>query len=194
MAHNLSIPIPLPIKTERLILRPFRRTDLDVFQAYRSDPLVAQYQGWNAPYAREQAEDFINEMVNLPRHISARWYQIALVRKADGVLIGDLACHLDQHDPLQAIIGYTLAREYWGNGYAAEAVRALLDFMFEKCNLHRVTAMCDVLNTASARLMERVGMRREGHFIENFYFKGAYSSEYLYAILAREWTAMKQNR
>ncbi len=65
----------------------------------------------------------------------------------------------------------------------------LLDYLFCELALHRVTATCDALNDASAKLLERVGMRREGHFIENIWFKGAWGSEYNYALLQREWMA-----
>jgi RimJ/RimL family protein N-acetyltransferase len=68
-----------------------------------------------------------------------------------------------------------------------EAARRLLDYLFETFGLHRVSAICDVENTASARVLERLGMRREGHFVESVWFKGRWGSEYGYALLRREW-------
>lgn len=70
-----------------------------------------------------------------------------------------------------------------------EAVAALLDFLFQELQLHRVVAQTDVRNVPSVRLLERLGFRREGHFIEGFYLRGEWASEYLYALLAREWRA-----
>lgn len=175
------------IHTPRLILRLFRMSDLDTFQAYRSDPLVAKYQGWDVPYPRAKAETYINELLNRHQLISSEWMQIAVERLEDNQMIGDCAFHLLPGDSRQAEIGYTLAQSYWGNGFGVEAVTALLGFLFEEAGLHRVIAGCDVLNTGSIRLLERVGMRREAHFIENIFLKGVYGSEYQYAILAWEW-------
>jgi len=70
-------------------------------------------------------------------------------------------------------------------------VRALLDFLFSEYGLHRITAVCDALNVPSARLLERIGMRREGQFLENVWFKGAWGDEYSYAILEREWRQIR---
>ena len=176
-----------PIHTSRLVLRRFQISDVEPFQAYRSDPLVARYQGWEAPYSRVKAEAFVTEMMNCPMIVSTAWMQIAIERENDHAMIGDCAFHLLPDDLRQAEIGFTLAQPWWGHGYATEAVRALLQFLFTEADLHRVIAVCDVLNKASMRVLERVGMRREGHFVENIFFKGAYGSEYQYAILAREW-------
>jgi len=181
-----------PIETERLWLRPFCQDDLESFVAYRNDPLVAEYQGWDLPYIRQQAVAFLDEMASAVPSVPGHWYQIALEAKEMGVLIGDCAFCCLSDDPRQAEIGFSLARSYQGKGYGVEAVNALLGYLFDTQGLHRVRAICDVENSASARLLERVGMRREGHFIENLYVKGRWSSEYWYAILRREWIAQKR--
>ncbi|MEI2692944.1 MAG: GNAT family protein [Anaerolineae bacterium] len=100
--------------------------------------------------------------------------------------IGDCAFQVLADDDQQAEIGFTFSRLYQKQGYATEAVRRLLDYLFVDLRLHRVTATCDVGNVASFRLLERVGMRREAHQIENIWFKGAWGSEYVYAMLHRE--------
>jgi len=178
----------LMLETPRLILRPFQDSDLETFAAYRSDPEVARYQGWEAPYSVEKAAEFIAEMRQKQPAIQGEWYQLAIELKHGIRLMGDCAFHLLAHDPRQAEIGFTLARQHQGHGYATEAVTCLLDHLFRDLDLHRVIASCDVDNHASACLMERVGMRREGHFLENIWFKGAWGSEYLYALLQKEWT------
>lgn len=175
------------LETERLILRSFRPEDLDAFLAYRNDPLVALHQSWEIPYSREQGLAFLAEMASIQPGDPGQWYQIAIELKRTGALIGDCVfCRLNE-DVRQAEIGYSLAREHQGRGYASEAICRLLDYLFGELALHRVRAICDVENTASARLLERVGMRREGHFVESFWIKGRWSSEYWYAILRREW-------
>lgn len=183
----------LPLETDRLTLRQFQAADLETFFAYRNDPDVARYQGWEYPYPRVKAMEFIQEMSTAnPEHHN--WLQVALELKSTGQLIGDVAFFIKREDDRQAMIGYSLARSYWGNGYIFEAVSCLLTFLFEEFGLHRVTAECDVDNISSWRLLEKLGFRREAHLIENIFYKGAYGSEYHYAILAREWMERQLSR
>ena len=96
---------------------------------------------------------------------------------------------MDQTEPRQAEVGFTLAPAHQGKGYGTEALRALLGYAFGTLELHRVVAVTDALNEPAAALLERVGMRREAHFLENVFFKGAWGSELLFAMLDREWAA-----
>ena len=82
---------------------------------------------------------------------------------------------------------FTFAREHQGRGMAFEAASRVLDYVFDDLGLHRVTAITDCENAQSVALLGRLGMRREGHFIQNIWFKGKWGSEYLYAILRDEW-------
>ena len=175
------------LQTDRLFLRPFLESDLEAFAAYRSDPEVARYQGWDAPYSLEKAAAFIAEMKEKQPGLPGEWFQIAIERKQEVGLIGDCVFRIQAHDARQAEIGFTLSCAHQGQGYATEAVTCLLDYLFRTLNLHRVTVICDAENQASARLLERLGMRREGRFVENIWFKGAWGSEYLYAVLGKEW-------
>lgn len=185
--------MPLRLETERLRLRPFRDADLDAFLAYRNDPLVALHQSWDVPYSREQGSAFLALMQTARPGEPGTWYQIAIELKATGALIGDCVfCPLAE-DPRQAEIGYSLMRRYQGQGYATEAVHRLLDYLFGELQLHRVRAICDVENVASTRLLERVGMRREAHFVESYWIKGRWTSEYWYGLLHHEWEFV-QNR
>ena len=178
--------MPLPLETTRLLLRLFEDSDVDRFADYRSDPDVARYQSWETPFSVAQAAAFVNGMKDVRPGTPGEWLQLAIQLKATGQLIGDCAFCVLADDPRQAEVGFTLARQQQGNGYATEAVRRLLDYLFCELNLHRVVAICDADNLASARLLERVGMRREGHFVENVWFKGHWGSEYSYAVLRRE--------
>lgn len=175
------------LTTQRLCLRPFQEIDLEAFAAYRSDPDVARYQSWETPFSLEQAAAFLEEMKFTQPATPGRWVQWAVERKSQPGIIGDCAFQVLKEDPAQAQIGVTFSQAHQHQGYASEAVSGLVSYLFGELHLHRVSAICDVENHTSARLLERVGMRREGHFIENVWFKGAWGSEYSYAMLAREW-------
>jgi RimJ/RimL family protein N-acetyltransferase len=174
------------LETPRLRLRLFTEADLPAFVAYRNDEAVARYQGWATPYTLAQAQAFLAEMAQNPPGTPGVWCQLAIERRTDASLLGDCAFHLSK-DARQAEIGCTLARPYWSAGYAGEAVRRLLAYLFGDLRLHRVYANCDVENLAAARTLEQLGLRREAHFVENLWFKGRWSSEYWYALLASEW-------
>lgn len=176
------------IETARLRLRRFTAADLPAFVAYRSDPEVARYQSWDGCTPAE-ARAFLDEQSRLRPGTPGTWFQFAAELKPTGATIGDCALHVHAADPLLGEIGYTLAREYQGHGYASEAVRGVLGYAFETLGLRRVVAVTDCENTASAALLERVGMRREAYFREHVWFKGRWASEYVYALLRHEWPA-----
>jgi RimJ/RimL family protein N-acetyltransferase len=177
-----------PIETDRLLLRPFKAGDAQAFADYRSDPEVARYQGWDAPYSYMKAVQFVAEMQRIKPGIPGEWYQAAIEFKSQAIVIGDIGLKV-LSDGLQGEIGFTLAVKHQGKGYAFEATERIMQYMFEQFALHRIQANCDPRNTASIRLMERLGMRREGHMIENVWYKGEWADEYWYAILRREWEA-----
>lgn len=172
------------IESTRLTLRRFADADLEPFLAYLNDPLVARYQSWES-YTEEQARDVIEQQKNRSPGLAGQWFTFALELKETGTLIGHVA--LRMLDDRQAEIGFTVARAFHGKGLACEAATRVLDYAFTELNLHRVTAVADCENEKSAALLERLGMRREGHLIQNIWFKGRWGSEYLYAILRDEW-------
>jgi RimJ/RimL family protein N-acetyltransferase len=174
------------LETVRLTLRHFTDADLVPFMAYRNDPDVARYQSWEG-ISEAEARAFIEEQKLVQPGVPGQWFQIAIALKETGTLVGDCALKIDEHDERQAEIGYTLARAYQGKGIASEAVSCVLDYAFGTLELHRVIAITDCENVASIALLERLGLRREGHFIQNVWFKGKWADEYLYAILQHEW-------
>jgi aminoglycoside 6'-N-acetyltransferase len=179
-------------ETQRLLLRPFEEKDIEQFSRYRSDPEVAKYQGWQAPYSLEQAARFVRDMKSTTPGVPGQWYQLALELKASGEIIGDSAFKRLAEDARQAEIGFTLARPFQGQGFASEAVTRLLDYLFGELKLHRVRANIDPLNSASQRLLERIGLRLEGRMVESLWYKGYWADEAWYAILRREWESNRR--
>lgn len=173
------------LTSERLTLRRFTMDDLDTFLAYRNDPLVAQYQGWESTTA-DEGRAYIQSLQNIEPG-DPGWFNFAIEETATQILLGDVGLSILEQSPQQGRIGYTLAREHQGKGFATEAVRRVLDYAFGELELHRITADCDVANVASVALLERLNFRREGHFIESYFDHGQWTSEYLYAMLRREW-------
>jgi RimJ/RimL family protein N-acetyltransferase len=175
------------LHSSRLILRNFIDSDLESFLAYRNDSEVAKYQSWSLPYPREKAESFIQEMKDVHAPKQGEWLQLALESKKTGDMIGDVAFCIKEEDARQAVIGFTIAPAYWKMGYATEALTSLLDYLFEDIDLHRVTADCDTENIGSWKTLEKLGFRREAHFVESLLVGKVYTSEYYYGLLQREW-------
>jgi aminoglycoside 6'-N-acetyltransferase len=172
------------LSTERLVLRRFRDDDAAALAAYRSVPEVARYQSWDAPYSLEQAIEAVRSYgAGDPEQPG--WFQYAI--DLDGVLIGDIGLNLNEN-LRQAELGFTLAPAHQGQGYASEAVGALLDHLFTERNLHRVSAECDARNVASARLLERLGFQREGLRRAASWWKGEWTDDLLFGRLHPDWS------
>ncbi|MBT2404586.1 MULTISPECIES: GNAT family N-acetyltransferase [unclassified Streptomyces] len=174
------------IESPRLLLRRFRPDDAPALGAYRSDPDIARYQVWPSPLTPAEAAETVR------RHAEAQpenpgWFQYAIELKADSTLIGDLGVNLHENR-LQADIGFTLAAAHHGHGYATEAVQAVVGHLVAR-GLHRFGAYCDARNTASIRVLERTGFRREGHGIEAVLVRGEWTDSYTFGLLARHWKA-----
>jgi len=158
--------------------------------AYRNDPEVARYQSWEG-ITEAEARALIQEVKEIQPWTPGEWLQIAIELKETGLLVGDCAFKIEEDDDRRAEIGYTLSRAYQGRGIASEAVSCVLEYAFVSLGLHRVTAITDCENAPSVALLERLGLRREGHFRQNVWFKGKWGDEYLYAILQEEWQNMR---
>lgn len=175
------------LSTPRLRLRRFRAGDAEALAGYRSDPAVARYQSWDVPYPVEEARRFASAMATEPADVPGEWVQVAVTLAEDDTLVGDCAFAPHAHEPRTVEIGYTIAPEHQGRGYAREAVSSLLGHLFEQLGKHRVTASCDPRNVASVSVLEAVGMRREGHLVDSTWAKGEWADDVLFAILGREW-------
>lgn len=183
----------LLLHTERLLIRNLRLSDLTDFHAYRSNPEVTKYQGFDV-FSPQQAADFINEQTNKAFGNPGEWVQYGIENKSTGRLVGDCAVKLDGNDTRLAEIGITIAPAEQQKGYAKETLLAILDFLFSLPGFHRVTETVDAENIASIQLLKSTGFRQEGHFIENIFFKGQWGSEYQFAMLKSEWLQLKQQQ
>ncbi|HEY1639179.1 MAG TPA: GNAT family protein [Streptosporangiaceae bacterium] len=176
------------LETPRLRLRRFQPADTAAFAAYRSDPQVARYQSWAAPVPVAEAATLVGELASGDPD-QPGWFQYAVEVKAGGGLAGDLGVNLHENRR-QAELGFTLAPQWQGHGYAAEAARAVLRDAFERRGLHRVSAECDARNHRSARLLERLGFQQEGHRPEFTWIKGEWTDDLLFGLLASRWAQM----
>jgi RimJ/RimL family protein N-acetyltransferase len=177
------------IETERLRLRPFRESDLDDLHAMRSLPEVVRYL-YGEVRSREQCEEMLAERLT-QTSVAAEGdgLSLAVERREDGRVIGDLSLWLRSAEHRQGEIGFVFHPDAQGQGYAREAATALLAVAFGELGLHRVFGRTDGRNDASAALMRRLGMRQEAHFRENEMFKGAWGDELVFAVLESEWGA-----
>ncbi|MCQ1833755.1 GNAT family N-acetyltransferase [Neorhizobium galegae] len=176
----------IPITTERLLIRKFTADDFSSYAAYRSRSDVYRYLYAAPPKGVELERKFL-KVVEPTFEQNGDAYRLAVVRQSDKVLLGDVVLKLADKAALQAEVGYVFNPEYAGQGYASEAVEAVIDLGFRHFEFHRIFARLDTANTASVRVMERLGLRREAHLIENDRFNGVWVSEYIYAVLALEW-------
>lgn len=181
-----------PLRTPRLIIRPFTLHDLQALHAFHSLPEVARYLYWHARDIDQVRQALEDKIIRSALYDEGQALCLAAELADTGTLIGDLTLlwHSRQHG--HGEIGYVFHPAHHGRGLATEAAGELLRLAFDELGLHRVTGRCDARNTPSARVMERLGMRREAHFVENELVKGEWTDEYVYAILRREWLHHRQ--
>ncbi|MFJ4890244.1 GNAT family N-acetyltransferase [Streptomyces sp. NPDC088788] len=179
--------LSLPAATERLALRPFTTDDLDDLHAYQSLPDVARHL-FRPPLTRDQCARSLTR-----RAAGTAWAEdgddlvVAVCETGGTTVVGEIVLRLASARARQAEIGWVFHPAYAGRGYATEAARATASLAFAELNVHRLFARLDVLNTGSVRVCERLGMRREAHFVENDLDGERWADEYVYATLAREW-------
>jgi len=175
------------IETERLILRPVEGRDWRAIHRYASLPEVVRYLP-HEPFTEDDACAFALRWSEQARK-SDEWPEMLIaLHKAGGRLIGHLPFEQFSHKYRTREIGWVFDPDHQGQGYATEAARAVLGLAFEKLGLHRIVATCDPRNRASYRVMEKLGMRREGHHLKDVQIRGEWTDEYFYAILEEEWT------
>jgi ribosomal-protein-alanine N-acetyltransferase len=174
------------LTTERLLLRDFEEHDWRPTLEYQLDPEFLLYNSWSQR-TEVDVRSLIRMFMDWGRESPRKKYQLAFVLKETNQVIGNGGLRMNYPFSQTADLGYELDRRYWGRGYATEAARALLGFGFEELRLHRIWAYCVVENTASAHVLEKIGMRYEGYQQESEWMKGRWWSTWLYAMLDYEW-------
>jgi RimJ/RimL family protein N-acetyltransferase len=178
-----------PIETARLTLRPFQADDLDGLFAMQSRPDVARYLYWE-PRDREQVRQALDRKIHESTlDDEGHGLTLAVVWRATGALVGDVLLQWVSRQHRQGEIGYVFNPDCGGRGFATEAAEVILRLGFADLGLHRIIGRLDARNEASARVLSRLGMRREAHFVQNEFVKGEWTDEAVYAILDHEWKA-----
>lgn len=180
----------LPVLSDRLMLRAFVPADRPAYDAYHGRPEV--YRFLYAPVPAGQAlEKQFAAALSTRFAADGDTLRLAVVRREDAALIGEVLLTLANTAALQAEIGYIFNPDHAGAGYATEAVRRMLEIGFTRFGFHRIFARLDPLNAGSVGVVERLQFRREAHFLQNDRFAGVWGDEVIYALLRTEWEARR---
>jgi len=153
-----SLSVPIKLETERLLLRPAQEVDAaPIFERYAQDPEVTRFLIWKPHRSVTQTHEFIQRCQRVWSEGTA--YPWVIIRKADHLLLGMIELRPDGH---KAEVDYVLARDAWGHGYMTEALRTVVARALAEPQIWQVWAYCQVQNSASARVLEKAGLRREG--------------------------------
>lgn len=173
------------IETERLLIRPIWANDNELVFSYRSDTEMNKYQGF-VPKELKEVDEFIAKnplKFNQPES----WYQVVIIEKKSNKIIGDIGIHFVGDDDFQCEIGCTLNKKYQGKGFATNAMKITIDYLFHNLNKHRISGSVDPNNSNSIRLLERLNFRKEAHFKESLFVNGEWKDDVIYGILKSEW-------
>lgn len=185
-AALLALPRPVRWETERLVLRDAELDDADDIDQYASDPEVVRHMIWG-PNDRERTQQVLHIRLREQADPARRAFELMIVEKASGRVVGGAGLRVADGSALEADLGYVLARAKWGQGIVPEACAKLLEVAFGWLGLHRVWASTDAENRASQRVLEKLGMRREAHFVQNSWVKGRYRDTLVYALTEAEY-------
>jgi len=180
---------PPVLETARLVLRPFRASDLEDVFRYATDPEVSRFVLWDRHATRDDSQRFLEWVIGqYGRGELPSW---AVVQRSTGRLVGSIGYGASEPAHARAEVGYVLARDCWGRGVMSEALAAVLGHAFGTMHLHKVVAHCHVQNAASRRVLEKAGMRHEGRLYEQLSVKGGYWDIDVLGIVDREWNAAR---
>ena len=189
---NLAAIMFAEILTERLALRDLEVSDTQRIFEYRSRPEVSRFQSWGTQSA-DGIQLYLRDLSKTEPGRPGSWYQIGIILRSSGELIGDCGFQVLETEPRKADVGIALAPEFQGRGYATETLRALLDYLLVALGKDRVFGSVDPRNVRSMRLLQRVGMRKEAHRVKSLWFKGEWVDDAIFAITASEWKCRLNN-
>lgn len=175
----------LRLETKRIKLRPIEPKDNAQVFAYRSDSETNKYQGF-IPSKLSEVDEFIAKNpkeFNIPN----TWFQLVIIEKETEKIIGDIGFHFIGEDGFECELGCTIVIDKQGKGFATEAMKIIIDYLFNKLNKHRITGSVDPENKSSIKLLERLKFRKEAHFKESLYIKGKWVDDVIFGILKKEW-------
>ena len=180
------------IRTKRLRLRDLQKEDEHAIHEYSSDPEVTRYMNWG-PNTEQDTRNFVQRSIASQSEQPRRNFTLAVILKSENNLIGSCGIYLSNPDQQEGFIGYVLNKNLWGKGYATETASALVKFGFKNLKLHRIFATCDPQNLVSARVLEKVGMQKEGCLRQNYWVRGKWRDSLLFAVLENDFKMGKQN-
>ncbi len=178
-----------PLETDRLTLRLETAADVDAIHSWQSREDVCRYLLYGPRDRATVAEKVAEDVAHTRLEKDGDYLQLAVQRKEDGRVIGQMFFTVDKAEYSTLEIGWVFHPDVAGLGYAGESARALLSLGFGTMGAHRIQASLTPENTASVRLCLRLGMREEAHFVEDMFIKGRWEDTGVYAMLDREWSA-----
>ena len=171
----------MELRTARLLLRPFRADDQAALQPIIGDPETARW----SPEEPIEAGAFLRYSLDFETEEPRNHWRFAVLRQADGSLLGSAELHIESHEHRRGTLGYLISPAAQGQGYATEAAQAVLDFGLGVGGLHRISATCDPENVGSSRVLEKIGMTREGLLRDYYLVGGEWRDRLIYAKLAQ---------
>jgi RimJ/RimL family protein N-acetyltransferase len=177
----------LPIETDRLTLRRYVENDYDDLLKLQSNPDVTRFLLYDVRTPEQVKEALTGRLTDVPMDTDGQALTVAVVLRDTGQHLGEVTLFMNSVEHRTGEIGYVFHPESHGHGYAAEASVELLRLGFEELGLHRIIARLDARNTGSVKLLERLGLRQEAHFVQNEYLKGEWTDELVFAMLYSEW-------
>jgi ribosomal-protein-alanine N-acetyltransferase len=187
---TFSIVVP-QIVLSNITMRPLELADSHQMFDYASDPEVTRHVTWETHHTEDDSLIFLRDIIHgYERGDTFVW---GIIWNDTNALVGTIALHHWSPKDQVAELGYALGRRYWGNGIATMAAGAILDFGFSSLNLNRIYALCHIQNARSARVLEKIGMQKEGELREYYKVKGDLWTVWIYAILARDWNVRLLN-
>ncbi|ASN05390.1 GNAT family N-acetyltransferase [Virgibacillus necropolis] len=182
MIHNL--------KSERVILREIEEKDWIDVHKYGSQERVCQYQPWG-PNSEKESEAFVKQiLIDAKQKLRSR-FVFAIILKENGEMIGAGEFNIRDYTKKVGEIAYIVNPKYWGMGIATEVAKLLIIYGFNELNLHRIFATCDPRNIGSLKVLEKVGMTKEGRIREDLLIRDGWRDSLLYSILEQEWEGNK---
>jgi RimJ/RimL family protein N-acetyltransferase len=183
-----------PLETARLFIRPLTEADLDDVYAYHQLPEATAYLPWPERSREATREVLVARQLTVSLEGEGSSLALGAALRETNQVIGEMFLFWRSEPNRQGELGFVFHPAFQGRGYAQEAAECMLTIGFGAMNWHRIFGRCDSRNAASARLMSRLGMRQEAHFIGNQLFKGEWNEELVFAILRQEWVARQSGQ